>query len=180
MYPYGIHTKYGMNPSWIPGQCLSLHFFDVGLWEARPDGSRCHVVRCEALRKQTRWQRPLSIADSMKQKQVGGFRTELNWWMDGWIDGLTLTEVFFFTSSDKNSLHLSMQPQKEARTSGFLKAKQFPAQEFRSCFPTVQVGAGVLGCSFSQRGTFSMCWWSTMGLGAELLGSSSCNAARCL
>lgn len=94
-----------MNPSWIPGQCLSLHFFDVGLWEARlmPCQSMSAVVPgcedCEALRKQTRWQRPLSIADSMKQKQVGGlngFRTELNW-TDEWIDGLMLTlmDVFF-------------------------------------------------------------------------------------
>lgn len=100
MNPSEIHQKSIMNPRSMP--------FTTLLW-CRPlrssaSQSMSAVVPgcedCEALRKQTRWQRPLSIADSMKQKQVGGlngFRTELNW-TDEWIDGLMLTlmDVFFF------------------------------------------------------------------------------------
>ena len=101
--PYWIHNESIMNPRSMP--------FTTLLW-CRPlrssalpvDVGRCWCEDCEALRKQTRWQRPLSIADSMKQKQVGWVEwTEPNW-TDEWIDGLMLTLMEFFFSHRKVSL----------------------------------------------------------------------------
>ena len=194
-----IQNESMVNPSWIPGQCLSLHFFDVGLWEARLPvdvmlfrdakhwGNR--LVGKDLWASPTRWS---------KNRWVGW--TKLNWWMDWWID--VDIDGCFFSHQAKNSLHLWMQPQlKRHRRNPWFLEKQFPARfpahmtwwfqwsELQAgrggVFPVSPFGpsvgarAGVLGCGFSQRGPCSMCCWSTMGLGAELLGSSSCNAARC-
>lgn len=144
----------------------------------------------------------------LDEAETGGWvervsnQTELNW-TDEWIDGLMLTlmDVFFFTPNEKfttplDATSIKMTPKKSMVPKKAISSKISGTHDMmismkrtsgRSwwCFPSFSVrsfrwGVGVLGCSFSQRGTCSMCCWSTMGLGAEVLGSSSCNAARCL
>ena len=98
-----IHNESIMNPSWIPGQCLSLHFFDVGLWEARLN---CDVMLMRRLRSTEETD---SLATTFEHRRLdeaetGGWVewTEPNW-TDEWIDGLMdwcwhWWMFFFFTS----------------------------------------------------------------------------------
>ncbi len=89
------HNESIMNPR-------SMHFTTL-LW-CRPLRSLASTVdhdrrrECEALRKQTLWERPLSIADSMKQKQVAFEPNRTDGWIDVDMDG----------SNIKRKIHLNL------------------------------------------------------------------------
>eukprot|EP00434_Breviolum_minutum_P028032 symbB.v1.2.024799.t1/scaffold2373.1/size80819/1 len=90
--------------------------------------SRCHVVPgCEALRKQTRWQRPLSIADSMKQKQVALDAVSRNVVLAAcaagaqWDLALNCWAAAPATQRGCNALLLSFERAKASLAQGFLR-----------------------------------------------------------
>ena len=197
------HDESRMNPWWIHHESQVNAFHYTSLMSAF-EKLGCQSMSCCSGMRST--EETDSLAKTFEHRRLDEAKTggwvEPNW-TDEWIDGLMLTLMdVFFSHQAKNSLHLWMQPQlKRHRRNPWFLEKQFPARfpahmtwwfqwsELQAgrggVFPVSPFGpsvgarAGVLGCGFSQRGPCSMCCWSTMGLGAELLGSSSCNAARC-